>query len=79
VKHYSIAVLPGDGIGPEIMAEAIKVLEVIGKRFGVDFKLTHALVGGASIDASGRPLTDEVLKLALDSHAVMLGAVGGPK
>lgn len=79
VKRYSIAVLPGDGIGPEIMAEAIKVLKVIGKKFGVDFKLTHALVGGASIDASGRPLTDETLQLALDADAVMLGAVGGPK
>jgi len=79
VSVYNIAVLPGDGIGPEIVAEAAKVLKVIGKRFKTGFNLNEALVGGASIDANGRPLTDEVLKLALSSDAVLLGAVGGPK
>ncbi|MBI5885086.1 MAG: 3-isopropylmalate dehydrogenase [Deltaproteobacteria bacterium] len=79
MSAFNIAVLPGDGIGPEIVAEAAKVLKVIGKRFKADFKLKEALVGGASIDVYGRPLSDEVLKLALSSDAVLLGAVGGPK
>lgn len=79
MKRYSVAVLPGDGIGPEIMHEAMKVLNAVGKKAGVEFSLTEALVGGASIDAGGVPLTDEVLKLALSSDAVMLGAVGGTK
>jgi len=71
--------LPGDGIGPEIVGEALKVLKAVGKRFSAEFIATEALVGGASIDAFGKPLTDEVLKLALGSDAVLLGAVGGPK
>lgn len=79
MKTFSIAVLPGDGIGPEIVAEAAKALKVIGTRFKTQFNLKEALVGGASIDAFGKPLTDEVLKLALSSDAVLLGAVGGPK
>lgn len=79
MKRYSVAVLPGDGIGPEIMHEAMKVLKAVGKKAGVEFAQTEALVGGSSIDAHGVPLTDEVLKLALSSDAVMLGAVGGTK
>jgi len=79
VKRFNVAVLPGDGIGPEIMGEAIKVLKAVGKKFNVEFVLAEALVGGASIDAYGNPLTDDVLKLALGSDAVMLGAVGGTK
>lgn len=79
MKRYSIAVLPGDGIGPEIMHEATMVLNAVGKKAGVEFALTEALVGGSSIDASGVPLTDEVLKLTLLSDAVLLGAVGGTK
>ncbi|MBI4949377.1 MAG: 3-isopropylmalate dehydrogenase, partial [Deltaproteobacteria bacterium] len=79
MKRYSIAVLPGDGIGPEIMHEATKVLGAVGKKAGVEFALTEALVGGSSIDESGVPLTDEVLKLTLSSDAVLLGAVGGTK
>lgn len=79
MKKFNIAVLPGDGIGPEIVAEAVKVLKAIGKKFNADFILKEAPVGGASIDAHGVPLTDEVLKLALNSDAVLLGAVGGPK
>ena len=71
--------MPGDGIGPEIVGEALKVLKAVGKRFSAEFIATEALVGGASIDAFGKPLTDEVLKLALGSDAVLLGAVGGPK
>ena len=79
MSAYNITVLPGDGIGPEIMTEAVKVLKFIGKKFGVDFSLTEGLVGGASIDANGVPLTDEVLELSLKADAVLLGAVGGPK
>lgn len=71
--------MPGDGIGPEIVGEALKVLKAVGKKFSAEFSATEALVGGASIDAYGKPLTDEVLKLALGSDAVLLGAVGGPK
>ena len=79
MKRFNVAVLPGDGIGPEIVGEALKVLKAVGKRFSAEFIATEALVGGASIDAFGKPLTDEVLKLALGSDAVLLGAVGGPK
>jgi 3-isopropylmalate dehydrogenase len=79
VKGFGVLVLPGDGIGPEIVGEARKVLELTGKKYEVGFSLNEALVGGASIDAHGVPLTDEVMELALESEAVLLGAVGGPK
>lgn len=75
----TIAVLPGDGIGPEIMAEAVKVLETMKTSYGVDIHLETALVGGAAIDATGHPLPKETLELAKRSDAVLLGAVGGPK
>ena len=74
-----IAVLPGDGIGPEIMPQAVRVLETIGQICGCTFELTSAHVGGAAIDATGFPLPDETLELAKSSDAVLLGAVGGPK
>ncbi|QGP91477.1 3-isopropylmalate dehydrogenase [Neomoorella glycerini] len=76
---YKIAVLPGDGIGPEIVPEAVKVLEVIGRRTGIEFQFTEALVGGAAIDARGQALPPETLDLCRQSDAVLLGAVGGPK
>jgi len=76
---YTIAVLAGDGIGPEIMAEAIKVLETLRISFGLDIELQHGLVGGAAIDAQGNPLPAETLTLAQKADAVLLGAVGGPK
>jgi len=79
LKNYKIAVLPGDGIGPEIVGEAIKVLKTVGKKHKISFNLQEALVGGASIDKYGVPLTNETLKLAQESNAVLLGAVGGPK
>lgn len=79
MKSYKIAVLPGDGIGPEIVAEAVKVLKAIGKRHNINFDMQEALVGGASIDKFGKPLTDDTLKLTKGSDAVLLGAVGGPK
>ncbi len=74
-----IAVLPGDGIGPEIMPQAVRVLETIGELCGRTFDLTTAHVGGAAIDATGFPLPAETLELAKSSDAVLLGAVGGPK
>ncbi|WP_432737169.1 3-isopropylmalate dehydrogenase [Maridesulfovibrio sp. FT414] len=74
-----ICVMPGDGIGPEIMAQAIKVLEVIGEKYGHKFETTEALIGGAAIDATGVPLPDATVKACKESDAVLLGAVGGPK
>jgi len=75
----TIAILPGDGIGSEIVAEAIKVLETLQNAFGLDIQLEQALVGGAAIDATGHPLPPATLELAKKSDAVLLGAVGGPK
>jgi 3-isopropylmalate dehydrogenase len=74
-----IAVLPGDGIGPEIMPQAVRVLETIGQACGQSFELTSAQVGGAASEATGVPLPVETLDLAKSSDAVLLGAVGGPK
>ncbi len=74
-----ICVFTGDGIGQEIVPEAIKVLEAIGTRFGHSFECEYAQVGGAAIDATGIPLPKESLELAKNSDAVLLGAVGGPK
>ena len=79
MKTYKIAVLAGDGIGPEIVGEAVKVLKAVGKKYKICFETKDALVGGASIDKYGVPLTKETLKLAKESDAVLLGAVGGPK
>ena len=74
-----VAVLKGDGIGPEIVTEALKVLKKIGEKYGHEFETEELLFGGASIDAYGEPLTDEVLNKCKASDAVLLGAVGGPK
>ncbi|MBI5682293.1 MAG: 3-isopropylmalate dehydrogenase [Deltaproteobacteria bacterium] len=79
MNKYKIAVLPGDGIGPEIVGEALKVLRAVGKKYKICFETKDAIVGGTSIDKYGVPLTDETLKLAKDSDAVLLGAVGGLK
>jgi 3-isopropylmalate dehydrogenase len=78
-KRFNVLVLPGDGIGPEIVSEALKVLELAGRKYGAEFSVTEGLAGGESIDAHNEPLTDEVLGLAKKSDAVLLGAVGGPK
>lgn len=75
--NANIAVIAGDGIGPEIVAEAKKVLDKTGSRFGHKFNYTVVLMGGASIDVHGVPLTDEALKTAKSSDSVLLGAVGG--
>ena len=78
-KTYKICCLPGDGIGPEIIAEGKKVLAAVGKRYGVDFQCEDALIGGAAIDACGNPLPEETLAAARASDAVLLASVGGPK
>ena len=79
MKSYRIAVLPGDGIGPEIMDEAKKVLSMVTKCSGVRFETEEGLIGGAAYDHHGTPLPGHVMELALASDAVLLGAVGGPK
>jgi 3-isopropylmalate dehydrogenase len=75
----SIAVLPGDGVGPEVVGAALAVLRETGRRFGHDFQCTQALIGGCAIDATGDPLPRPTLDLCLGADAVLLGAVGGPK
>ena len=75
--NYQIAVIPGDGIGPEIVREAQKVLDRVGQVYGYQFTYTEVLMGGISIDTYGVPLTDEALETAKKSDSVLLGAVGG--
>ncbi len=75
---HKILVLPGDGIGPEIMAEALRVLDAL-KKDGLKIETESALIGGCAVDATGKPLPDETLKLALAADAVLLASVGGPK
>ena len=77
-KTYTICCLPGDGIGPEIMAEGKKVLAAVGARFGVDFVCKDALIGGAAIDACGDPLPAATLEEARASDAVLLAAPPQP-
>ena len=74
---YNIAVIPGDGIGPEIVREAVKVLDAAGKKFGFSLNYTEVLLGGASIDVHGVPLTDEAVRSAKESDAVLMGSIGG--
>ncbi len=74
---YRIAVIPGDGIGPEIVREACKVLDRVGEAYGHKFQYTEVLMGGISIDTYGVPLTEEALETARNSDSVLLGAVGG--
>ena len=77
--NFNITLLPGDGIGPEVVGEAVRVLDVIAGRHGHSFKFTERLIGGCSIDKYGCSLTDETLADCRSSDAVLLGAVGGPK
>ena len=78
-KTRKILLLPGDGIGPEVVAEVRKILEWMNKTKSLDFVLSQELIGGASIDANKVPITDEVFYKSLESDAVILGACGGPK
>jgi len=77
--HGRIVLLPGDGVGPEVVESAVKVLESVASVFVHRFSFTTRLIGGCSIDASGSALTEETLSACKTSHAVLLGAVGGPK
>ena len=77
--NYNIAVIRGDGIGPEIVGEAIKALNVTAKRFGFALSFHDVLMGGCAIDATGVPLPEETIRVCKASSAVLLGAVGGPK
>jgi len=74
-----ICILPGDGIGPEVVAEGLKVLRAIAEAAGHTFECRDGLIGGAAIDARGSALPPETLELAKGADAVLLGAVGGPK
>ncbi len=73
----NLAVIKGDGIGPEIVTEAIKVLDAVGAKYGHTFHYEHILMGGCSIDATGEPLTDEAVAIAKSKDAVLLGSIGG--
>lgn len=79
MKNYKVTLLRGDGIGPEIVAEAVKVLDAAGKKFGFAVEYTDALMGGCAIDATGVPLPQKTIDQCLASDAVLLGAVGGWK
>ena len=78
-QQYRITLLPGDGIGPEIMAVTVEVLKVIGKQCHIEFEFTEALLGGAAVDATGEPLPGETLEKCRQSDAVLLAAIGGYK
>jgi 3-isopropylmalate dehydrogenase len=77
--NFSIAVLPGDGIGPEVVEQGVKALGAVGGLFGHAFKLSYGDIGGASIDKHGVSLPDQTLEMCRHSHAILFGAVGGPK
>ena len=78
-QTHSLVILPGDGIGPEVMAEARKLIAFLEKTENLEFSIEEGLIGGASTDASGEPLTDATLARCRKADAVLLGAVGGPK
>ncbi|MGN0375568.1 MAG: 3-isopropylmalate dehydrogenase [Butyrivibrio sp.] len=77
MRNYNVTLIPGDGIGPEIVAEAVKVLDAAGNKFGYSLNYTKILMGGCSIDEYGVPLTEEAVEIAKAGDAVLLGAVGG--
>src|SRR5205809_6359334 len=79
MRTFKIAVLPGDGIGPEVMAEARKVLAVVEKKFGLQLALTERRIGGAAIDVDGKALPNATLRTCEESDAILFGSVGGPK
>jgi len=78
-KSYNISLIKGDGIGVEIVDEAVKVLDAVGKKFDIEFNYSEYLMGGAAIDATGNPLPKETVDGVLDSDACLFGAIGGPK
>lgn len=78
-RSYNLAVLPGDGIGPEVMAEALRVLDTVASRSGIQFNHHHELVGGAAIDAVGKALPEKTVQTCEQADAILFGSVGGPK
>src|SRR5512140_1482556 len=78
-SEYKIAVLPGDGIGPEVMNEALRILDAVETKYGVTFKRTHANVGGAGIDLEGKALPQTTVDICKAADAILFGSVGGPK
>ena len=78
-KNYKIAVLAGDGIGPEVMNEALKVLEAVQKKFNFTLEYKKELVGGCAIDACGTPLPEQTMDACKWADAILFGSVGGPK
>jgi len=79
MKTFKITTLPGDGIGPEVMDAALAVLDLVGSEYGLNFEIKSELAGGASLDQFNQPITESALQSCLESDAVLLGAVGGPK
>lgn len=79
MKSFKVAVLPGDGIGPEVMAEARNVLAAVQQKFDVAFEFTEAHVGGIAIDVAGKALPEETVRICQESDAILFGSVGGPK
>ncbi|HUM51834.1 MAG TPA: isocitrate/isopropylmalate family dehydrogenase, partial [Chitinophagales bacterium] len=77
--NKKIAVLSGDGIGPEIIQEAIKVLKAIGQKFNHQFEYNHALIGAAAIDKTGNPYPNETHQVCLENDVILFGAIGDPK
>lgn len=77
--YKRVAVLPGDGIGPEVMTESLRVLDAAAAKHGLSLHYEEALIGGAALDATGLPLPEETVYLCLKSDAILLGSVGGPK
>ena len=79
MKKINIAVLPGDGIGPEIVAQAVKAVDAVAAKFGYEVTYTHALVGACAIDATGNPYPDETHQACMEADAVLFGAIGDPR
>ena len=77
--NKNIAVIFGDGIGPEVTQQSIKVLDAVAARFGHSFQYTHCLMGADAIDKTGSPLPDETIEVCLSSDAILFGAIGHPK
>ena len=77
IMNYNISLIPGDGIGPEIVAEAKKALDKVCEKYGHSFSYSEVLLGGASIDVHGVPLTEEAIATAKASDAVLMGSIGG--
>ncbi len=78
-REYGVLLLPGDGIGPEVISEAVKALQAVGQRFGLRFAVSEAPIGGAAVDTAGVPLPVETIAGCRRADAVLLGAVGGPR